>query len=271
MPRVINIEIMRLKPTKKTAILMAFLALVIGCLVTSLPGTQAQYASAEQDRHVFTFADDLEVGVEVVEDQWTTKFGEEGMEFEVGKVAVKDPVIVNTAKHDCYMRACVRVVDKDGNPVTGAPGASTQIDTILNTIWYDQAADEAGDVEGTTSASVINVNKKYSRIELLQWEENGSAIQFCNTNAFEEPVYNEEMKAYTMNYKGVFKADSQVTLFNRIVIPSDLDRLTLQTINDYYIVVWCQAIQTYGFDNAKSALSKLSDAYVPTQIPEKYK
>ena len=270
MPRIINIEIMRLRPTKKTAIVMAFLALIIGCLVTSLPGTQAQYASAEQDRHVFTFADDLEVGVEVVEDQWAINFGEKGMEVNLGDVAVKDPVITNT-KNDCYMRACVRIVDKDGNPITKGESINSQLQTILRTIWYDPAGDAAGDVEGTTSASVINVNKSYSQWDLMNWEETGKATQFCNTTDFEQPVFNEEMKAYTMNYKGVFKAGDKVTLFNRIVIPSDLDRVVFQSVRDYYIVVWCQAIQTYGFDDAESALSNLSNAYIPTQIPESYK
>lgn len=265
MPRIINIEIMRLRPTKKTAIVMAFLALIIGCLVTSLPGAQAQYATAEQDRHVFTFADDLDVGVDVTEKQWMINFGEEGMEVEAGKVAVKDPVITNT-KNDCYMRACVRIVDRNGNPLDQDAQAS-QVKTILRSIWYDPSED----ADGTSSEAIINVNKKYSNYDLYTFEEEGTAMQFCNTNKFEQPVYNENMKAYTMNYKGVFKAGAKVTLFNRIVIPSDTDKLDIQILGDYYVVVWCQAIQTYGFSDADTAISKISDAYVPTEVPEKYK
>lgn len=269
MPRLINIEIMRLKPTKKTAIVMAFLALIIGCLVAALPGTQAQYATAEQDRHVFYFADDLDVGVEVTEDQWAINYGEKGMAIQLGDVAVKDPVITNT-KNNCYMRACVRIVDKDGTPLSWKYNNS-QIYTILRTIWYDPAGDAAGDYEGTTSSSVINVNKEYSLYDLRKLEDAGEITQFCNTSAFEDPVYNEEMQAFTINYKGLFKAGDKVTLFNRIVIPSDMERIDYQTLSDYYVVVWCQAIQSYGFEDANEALSKLSDTYVPTQIPEKYR
>lgn len=268
MPRVINIEIMRLKPTKKTAIVMAFLALVIGCMITALPGAQAQYASAEQDRHVFTFADNLEVGVDLSEDQWAIKYGDEGFELESGKTIVKDPVITNT-KNDCYMRACIRITDEEGNPVEG-DNMKYYLNTIKRTIWYDPAGDDAGDVEGNTTASVLNVNKKYSKYELRQLEESGEAMVFCNTNSFEEAVYNEEMKAYTMDYKGVFKAGSKVTLFNRIVIPTDMSSSSIATMKNYYVVVWAQAIQTAGFEDATSALEKLSNNYVPTKIPEKW-
>ena len=254
---------MRLKPTKKTAIVMAFITLIIGCLVTSLPGAQAQYATAQQDRHVFTFADDLEVGVDVTEEQWAINFGEKGMKVEAGKVAVKDPVITNT-KNDCYMRACVRIVDQNGDPLSPVYQQS-QLTTILRSIWYDPSED----TDGTSSSAIINVNKTYSNYDLMEFEEQGTATQFCNTTKFEDPVYNEEMQAYTMNYKGVFKSGAKVTLFNRIVFPSDLEKIEVQTLPDYYyVVVWCQAIQTYGFSDADTALSKLSNEYVPTELPE---
>ena len=266
MPRVINIEIMRLKPTKKTAIVMAFFALIIGCMITALPGTEAKYASAEQDRHVFTFRQDLEVGVEVTEEQWAIKFGDEGFNVSSGKTIVKDPVITNT-KNDCYMRACIRITDEDGNPISVEQSASL-VNGILGTIWYDPAGDAAGDAEGTSSASALNVNKSYSSSNLREMSEAGTAMAVCNKNKFEDPVYNEEMQAFTMNYKGVFKAEDKVTLFNRIVISSDSETAKLQARGTYYIVVWPQAIQTAGFTDSDAALKKLSNNYVPTQIPE---
>ena len=259
---------MRLKPTKKTAIVMAFLALVIGCMIAAIPGTQAQYASAEQDRHVFTFADNLEVGVDLSEEQWAIKYGEEGFELKSGKTLVKDPVITNT-KNDCYMRACIRITDEEGNPVEG-DNMKYYLNTIKRTIWYDVAGDDAGDVDGTTTASTLNVNKSYSKYQLRQLEEAGDITVFNNTIAFEELVYNEEMKAYTMDYKGVFKAGQKVTLFNRIVIPSDMEDSSIRTMKNYYIVVWAQAIQCAGFEDSTSALEKLSNNYVPTKIPEKW-
>lgn len=266
MPRVINIEIMRLKPTKKTAIVMAFLALIIGCMITALPGAQAQYASAEQDRHVFTFADNLEVGVDLSEEQWAIQYGDQGFELKSGKTIVKDPVITNT-KNDCYMRACIRITNEKGDPIS-YEDSRTYMNSIINTIWYDQPGDEAGDVDGSTAASALNTSKSYSRWDLDDMQEQGTISNFCNRTDFEEPVYNEEMKAYTMNYKDVFKAGSKVTLFNRIVIPSDMSDKSIRTMKSYYVVVWAQAIQVAGFEDSTSALEKLSNNYVPTKIPE---
>ena len=258
MPRVINIEIMRLKPTKKTAIVMAFLALVIGCLITALPGTEAQYAQADQDRHVFYFDKNNDVEVSLSEEQWSFKYGEEGLNYTTGATAEKDPVFKNE-KGDCYMRACVRITDKFGNPLNPSRD-NEKMKNILNTLWYDPDA-------GTENEHIsLEEGKELAKYDLRVLKEEGTCDQICNRTAFEEPVYNEEMQAYTMNMKELFKSGESVSLFNRVVIPYDLDELEVQHMGDYYVVVWAQAIQSKGFSDANTALSYLSNDYVKTEI-----
>ena len=282
MPRVINIEIMRLKPKKKTAVFMAILALIIGCLVTSLPGAQAQYASAEQDRHVLYFdKEEIDIGVTLTENSFWNN-NKDGLQFKYedyekgkGLIKTKSPIIVNPKdKGNCYMRVCLRIVAKNDDGTTSPlePTTDVRAEQILSNLWYDKSG-EAEEVQHYLTPNNATGRNSYStsvsKERLQELLDEGSIDHYCNTADFEEPVYNETMKAYVFNYKGLFKKDSQTTLFNRVVYPTDMSQQDWQAVQgEYYIIVWAQAIQAVGFDDADSALSHLSDEYVPTTLPE---
>ena len=255
----INIEILRLKQEHKYAILLAFMALLFGALLISLPGAAAQYASAETDRHVFVFDDADNVGISVTENQWWIENRKNGLTYKAGTVNFKEPKIKNTAG-DCYMRAIVRITDKDGNPLNAdSRSQKARMDLIMRTLWNDP------------SGSNISLNETYTRQDLENKEVVGLIHNACDNSYFDDPVYNDQLKAYTMNYKyndGVFKAGEEVTLFNRVVIPSDLQDIEVQHMDEYYVVVWAQAIQKAGFSDSSSALERLSNAYVATDLSE---
>ena len=255
---------MRLKPTKKGAILMAFLALVIGCIIGSLPGAQAQYAQAEQDRHVLYFNANDDIAVSLTENEFWIN-NKKGLKFEYadfesgkGLVNEKEPTIANE-KADCYMRACVRVVDDLGRPMEPTSG---MLSVIMNNLWYDTTGTNIPVVDAIGTGS-------YSKAQLEKLESAGAINHYCNTAAFDGPVWNDNMKAFTFNYKTKFTKGSTTKLFNRVIYPTDMTMTEWDQIQDeYYIVVWAQAIQAEGFTDASSALENLSDAYVPTTLPQ---
>ena len=53
MARAINIEIMRIKSERRTALLCGLVALALACLICAVPGSQANYVQADQNRHTF--------------------------------------------------------------------------------------------------------------------------------------------------------------------------------------------------------------------------
>ena len=155
MPRSINIEIMRLKPTKKTAIVMAILALIIGCLIAGLPGAQAQYAENDADRHVLYFDKTNDVGLSITENAFWNN-NKDGLEFQLadfeankGLLKEKEPIISNTSG-DCYMRACVRVVDSNGEPMS-----ADAMYKILSNLWYDSASFLPVDTKDQTTIQLL--------------------------------------------------------------------------------------------------------------------
>lgn len=268
---------------------MAFVALIIGCIIGALPGAQAQYASAEQDRHVLYFdKTTTSVGVTLTENgYWSLIDGNanEGLEFKAndyslnktGMIKTKEPIISNpTSNSNCYMRVCLRIIDGDGNPIE-PEGSGGKAEGIFANIWYDTTgSDSTGtatrDDHYLTDNNAPNDAEGKSfyangvtKAELQELKDAGSINQYCNTSAFEDPLYNSEMKAYVFNYKGIFTSGKQVSLFNRVVYPSDMTQQDWQNIQgEYYIVVWAQAIQVKGFSSASDALSHLSNEYVPT-------
>ncbi len=257
MARAINIEVLRLRRLKHTALLMAILALLLACLMVAMPGTQAQYASSQQDRHVLSFGETNSVGVSVTENEWWIANKEKGLFYVSGTVNVKEPTIENTAG-DCYMRAMIRIVDRDGK-VLNPTSNSERVNLIMGTLWSDPA--------GT---NITTQGATFTTTQLQAMENNGDIHANCDSANFDEPVWNANMQAFTINYKaddGVFKAGDKVTLFNRVVIPADYGAEKTALMGEYYVVIWAQAIQKAGFNDATSALEKLSDNYVPSTIP----
>lgn len=256
MARAINIEILRLKRTKKTALLMIICALILALLVIYTPSTQAQYASAEKDRHVFVFNEVDSVGITVTENQWWIENRKEGLKYVPGTTKLTEPLITNTAG-DCYMRAIIRITDAEGKPLNPEDN-DNRLNLIKGTIWSDPDGRD------------IALESVYSRDDLQRMQSAGKIHAVCDDGFFDDPVWNPTMKAYTMDYKannGIFIAGNSVKLFNRIVVPKDLSNEENYLMDEYYVVVWAQAIQKGTFSNYKEALSKLSNDYVQTQLP----
>ena len=255
----INIEILRLKQEHKYAILLAFIALLFGAFLITLPGAAAQYASAETDRHVFVFDEADNVGISITENQWWIDNRKDGLTYKAGTVNFKEPKIKNTAG-DCYMRAIVRITDDKGNPLDPeSRSQKAKMDLVMRTLWSD------------STGSNISLNDTYTKQDLENKEVVGLIHNACDNSLFEDPVYNDQLKAYVMNYKankGIFKSGEEVTLFNRVVIPTDYEDIEIQHMGKYYVVVWAQAIQSKGFSDATSALERLSNAYVATDLSE---
>ena len=186
----------------------------------------------------------------------------QGLEFKYadyegkkGLVNEKTPIIKNE-KNDCYMRACIRIVDEDGNPVTN----ESRLEKILGNIWFDTTGENipVKDAMGTSS---------YTKKQLQKMQGAGAIDATYNTSCFEEGVWNDGLKAYTFNYKGIFPKEATATLFNRVVYPTDMNNDDWMAVQgEYYIVVWAQAIQATGFNDAESALANLCNAYVPTDV-----
>ena len=268
----INIEIMRLKPTKKGAILMAFIALVIGCLIGTLPGTQSQYASAEQDRHVLYFDKSKDIGVSLSENEFWNEHRTDGLKFTFeefqnrkGLVNEKSVMISNAeGKDDCYLRVCMRIVDKDGNPID-PDGEDSRASKIVSYLWYDKAQNGVQAIPVQSDLGRNDVS--FSRDQLNTLLSAGKIDRTFNSADFKAPTYNTELHAYVFNYNRLFQKNAQTTLFNRVVYPTDIDASDWDAVQgEYYIVVWAQAIQSEGFSDADSALSKLSNEYVPTEL-----
>ena len=66
---------------------------------------------------------------------------------------------------------------------------------------------------------------------------------------------------------GVFAKNAKTTLFNRVVFTTD--EITDDWKSEcgvYYIVLWAQAIQAYGFNDADTAISNLSNDFIATDL-----
>ena len=249
MARELNIEVLRLVKTKRTALVLAICALAFACLLTAMPGSQAKYASADSGRHVFVFSDTNDVAISVTE-TWSEL---DGKGLRSGSTVVKQPVIKNQ-KSDVYMRAIIRITDGTSEDVSGKvldpQTDARRISLILGTLYSDPNGS-------------LNAGSSYSRHQLDSLD---GVKDIYNMTAFNAPVYNEQMQAYTLDYKGKFANGASVALFDKVAVPSDYTVEEVKLMGDYTITVWAQAIQTKGFSNAEDALNALSDKYSAYEI-----
>ncbi len=248
MARHLNIEILKLKGTKHTAVPFAVCALLLALLVMALPGTQAQYATTDQDVHVFVFAEEKDVKVTLEEPSWTVS---SGIGLSSGTTKAKDPTVANVKEqgNGCYMRVNMRVLDENGNTLNPSTNKE-RIDLILQTIWSDPNEE-------------IKVGSPYT---LTQLESMQGVNKIYNENLFEAPVWNSEMQAYNINYKGILDGGETARIFDKVSLPADYTDSQIAAMGNYYINIWVQAIQAEGFDNQQDALANLSNENVINNI-----
>lgn len=233
-----NIEVLRLKKNKRTAALLAMCTLVIACLCVAMPGTLASYASADSCRHVFVFSNDGDVAISVTE-TWNPS---DGLGIASGSTLVKQPVVKNQ-KGDVYMRGIVRIVDDKTGEVLNPAKDAERIKLILGTLYADP------------QDSLVS-GMSYSKAALAKA---AGVSGIYEMEMFDEPNWNEEMQAFTLNYKDVLTSGGSVALFDKVVVPSDYTTEEVATMGDYTLTVWAQAIQAAGFDSRDVALSALSN------------
>ncbi len=237
MAREVNIEVLRLKKVQHTALILAVCALAIACMVMSLPSTQAQYASADNGRHIFVFSDTNDVAISVTE-TWNPA---DGLGLRSGSTLVKQPVIKNQ-KGDVYMRGIIRVSDESGRVLDPVADAD-RIKLILGTLYVDP--------QGS-----IDTGSSYSKAALGTL---AGVTDLYNSAAFDSPKWNSEMQAYTIDYKTLFAKDQSVAMFDKVVVPSDYSVADLTLMGKYTVTVWAQAIQSAGFNDSATALQALSN------------
>lgn len=239
MARDVNIEVLRLRKVQHTALILAVCALAIACMMMAMPGTQAQYASADNGRHVFVFSDTNDVAISVTE-TWNPS---DGLGLRSGSTIVKQPVVKNQ-KGDVYMRGIIRISDESGRVLDPATDAD-RIALIMGTLYVDPQG-------------VINAGSSYSKSALAALSVSGVS-DLNGASAFDAPQWNQTMQAYTINYKTLFAKDQSASMFDKVVVPSDYSVADIMLMGKYTITVWAQAIQSAGFSDVSSALNALSN------------
>lgn len=248
MSNVLNIEVLRLKKTKHTATLLAVCALALAFLVGVLPGTRAQYATSDQDTHIFVFSENKDVRVALEEPSWTAF---SGIGVSAGTTKAKDPIVKNEKEkgNGCYFRVNLRIVDNEGNTLDPTTDKE-RVQLILQTLWSDPS-------------DSIDVSKAYTLTEVKNLP---GVNQEYNQNAFKAPVWNEKMQAWCINYDGVLDGGESVQVFDKMVIPADYTNEEITLMGNYYVNLWVQAIQADGFSSTDEALAQLSNENVKNDI-----
>ena len=261
MARAINIEIMRIKSERRTALLCGLVALAIACLICAVPGSQANYVQADQNRHTFVLDTGKDVTINLTEDQWAI---ENGKDIIPGAVRAKNPVVLNE-EGESYMRVNMRICDNAGNTLDASStdeAVQKRIELILNTI-------------GADPDNTLSDKQSYSLSEL---KSKSTIENICNSKDFDAPYWNDEMKAWTINCNRKLAKGDTAKLFDKIAVPSDYsnDEMAIMTGEGtssdsryeecYYINIWAQAIQADGFDDRDSALAVLSNKNVENKI-----
>lgn len=245
-----NIEILRQQKQRHTAAFVAVCTLVLVLCLGALPGTQAQYAAADDDTHVFVFTADKDVQVSLSE-TWNA---ESGLNLTPGSTVVKRPSVQNE-RGDCYMRVLMRVVDAAGNTIT-PESDSERLNFILGAIWADP--------EG-----VLQDGSAYDT-SMLAAKAGQGVNNIYNAREFAAGEWNAELEAYTFAYSNqetnnIFKAGAKATIFDHIVIPANYSAADITTMGEYSLVIWAQAIQAEGFESERAAMDALSNSYRATE------
>jgi hypothetical protein len=238
MQRVLNIEVLRVKKMRRTAVLTAVCSVLLAFFVATMPLTQATFISSDDARHVFIFDEKVDVQISMTE-TWNPS---DGLDVIPGKTLVKQPLIKNE-KGPIYMRGIIKINDNSGMTLTPAQD-SERINLIMGTLFSDEHG-------------LINVNSSYSATKVKSLT---GVKDIYSMSIFSAPQWNESMQAFVLEYNGIMEEGKSVTLFDKVVIPIDYSTSDITLMGDYTITVWAQAIQTAGFADQSSAMRALSNA-----------
>ena len=274
MGRNLDREITRLRKNKHTALVLAFVAVLLMVFFMALPGTQATYGGAKNGTHVFVLSQDQDIRVNLKEDEWSVN---KGMDMLPGTTLAKNPVVENQAS-DCYMRVNFRITEHEVGTIktedvtsatidpTASADARARCEKILQMLWFD-------------SGSNLEEGNSYSSAELEAMETAGKISNVFNSSDFEPEFentdaalngWNSDMKAYSFVYKSSndnkFNKGTNARFFTNLIMPSDFSNTEMLQVGDFYINIWVQAIQAEGFNSREDAIDALSDANVENDM-----
>ena len=263
--------------------------LAIGLIsALTIGGTLAFLTDGQKVTNTFSVTEGLDIDIdeptwndEAIPDDPTTEDVDEskpgdGEDLTPGDTKIKDPT-VTAVEGDCYTRTVVRILDNEptipnpdydptdpdstetienenyGKPITD----QDKLDLILATIYYDPTCTVDEDTGKGTTMGLVPENK-YSTDDLEAFDSVNPYFELDDDNSKEGVYYYNYVGDKTdEDNKGILEEGETALLFTNIVIPSDWDNDTLETMGKYQIEVYAQAIQAKGFDNADDAFAAL--------------
>jgi len=224
----------------KKKILIATLGIAV--LATLGIGTSLAYLTDKDDAtNTFTVG---EVIIDLEEPNWNDE--EDGKDMVPGTTLYKDPTIKCADDSQAsYMRVKMVIRDSKTGEVITDP---VRYALILDTIVFDEKGDLVeGEKYGRDTIDALPMVN-----ELFEIPESIRNIGSAQTAP--ESVY--------FNYKKIFNATDQVTLFSTIAVPTDFGNMDMALLGSYDIELSAEAIQAEGFEDAKEAFDAL-----PNDVP----
>lgn len=223
-----------MKRSKK--ILIGILAIGLIAAV-SIGGTLAFLTDSEKAINTFTVGD---LDITLDEPNWNDD--DDGKDMTPGDTFVKDPT-VTAVEHDSYMRVVMTVKDNDGNIITD----KTRLGKILDMVRYDSTYNAAS----TPATQNIKEDSKYSLAELETYPTVNTDFTLNETKSTDGTYY--------YNYNKILKENDKTVLFTNVVVPTDYTPKDIETVGQFKIEVYAQAIQKDNFANADEAFAALDD------------
>lgn len=184
--------------------------------------------------------------LETSETDWNPTGDQDGKNLYPGYTTNKNPTVKNITgilDNNAYIRATITFLDKNGNRITGN---KTRCDLIWNTIRWDTNNSLAEGSKYTTAKvnTLPNFNPAFEYIAAKSDPNNGVRVFYLRN---------------TLASAATTGGGESVTLFNRIVFPTEWSQQELDVMGDYKIDVKFEGIQEKTFDNVNDAMSALDN------------
>lgn len=227
---------------RKRNIVVACAVLLIAAL--AIGGTLAFFTDESEVTNTFTVGD---LDIDVTE-EWNP---EDGEEMVPGDNVEKVPVVTSLSG-DGYLRVIMTVMDKNDGVAEGTTVTdSDRLNKILSTLYYDP------------TGTVITLGTKYSTTDIAGWASSGIKTPVNSTEFVQHSAVNGVYTYYYTNptlvngKTDIFAEGQEVTLFTRVIIPSDWTQEDLELLGKYDIVIKAEAIQEEGFGSQSEAFTAL--------------
>lgn len=170
--------------------------------------------------------------------------GVDGKNMYPGYTVDKNPTVQNITAipdNDAYIKATIRLKDKDGNMITD----QNRCNLIMHTIRYDKDNQllQGTKYSDTAVTSRPNVNPEFT----LRSDIGGEYVYFLMR---------------TLKSSDTAADGQSVTLFNKIVYPTEWSQTELDVIGNYQIEIEFEGIQASSFDSVDAAMNALAEENV---------